>query len=141
MTKETDQKAIEPAEPTRTLADADTEIAKLNDKVAQLELDAEAAKAAHETEVADLRAKLAAAEQASADIMAGRKPREADENGNVEVRVKTPMMIHPSVPADYDPAMDGPIPESFKLVGGGALNYAPRWVAEHPLVVANAAEE
>lgn len=141
MTKETEAKAIEPAEPTRTLAEADAEIAKLNDQVAQLQLDAEAAKQKHETEVADLAARLQAAESKGAALAAGRSAGDADEDGNYEVRVKTPMLVNPIIPADYDPAKDGPAPDPYRLVGGGALNLAPRWVADHPFVKANLVEE
>ena len=138
MTDKTEKDAIENAKATRTVEQADAELKAAGDKIAQLELDAEVAKAAHEAEVADLKAKLAASEEANAKLQAafatGVKPKDADEDGNYEVRVKTPMLVNP--PADLDPA-----PEPYRLVGGGALNMAPGWVADHPFVKANLVEE
>lgn len=138
MTDKTEKPAIENADPARTVEQADAELRAAGDKIAQLELDAEATKTAHETEVADLKAKLAAAEESNAKLQAafatGKKPEDADAYGNYEVRVKTPMLVQP--PVDMDPA-----PEPFRLSGAGALNMAPKWVADHPFVKANLVEE
>lgn len=140
MTDKTEKAAIENAAPTRAVEQADAELKAAGDKIAQLELDAEAAKTAHEAEVADLKAKLAAAEESNAKLQAafasGVKPKDADADGNYEVRVKTPMLVNPPADLDMDPA-----PEPYRLVGGGALNMAPAWVADHPFVKANLVEE
>jgi hypothetical protein len=128
------------------LAEANAEIDRIAAELAQV-------KAAHEDEAATLRAALQAADQRHEDLKtlmisgaSGAEIAEAtagaaddEDDGLVEVRVKSPMIVTPVMPADYDPHYDGPIPPAVSLVRG--LNRVPAHIADHWLVKGNLESE
>ena len=117
----------------RTVEQADAEHNATLAEVERLreELAAQAAKAEQELAAARAEATNAAAENdrlkeqlvfAGSEFEGERAQRPAGE-----IRVKTPMLINPVVPNDYDPSRDGPIPPAYPLNKG--LNVdVPAWV-------------
>lgn len=137
--------------PSPVQADLDA----ANDRIACLEGELAEANSRHEDEVArlrgDLRAEADAHDALRAKLTSG-STTEADlaaralgdddvgQDTGYEVRVKTPMSINPTPPKDYDPAVHGLIPNAYPLARG--LNKGvPRWVANHPFVLANVEED
>lgn len=113
----------------------------VDEAIATLRAEFEAKAAADEEENARLRADAADA-RAEADalresMITGKKV-ERREDGKVAVRVKTPMLIHPSQDEwDYETA--GVATASASLTAG--LNYVDPWVADHWLVKGNLQED
>lgn len=97
--------------------------------------DAEEARLKAEADAAAARAEADTHRQAADDARdalrrgVSLRPRRSD--GKVEVRVKTPLLIHPDADA-WRYVEDGPPPNPVHLTAG--LNFVEPWVADHWLV-------
>ena len=117
-----------------------------SDLVAELRQQLADQAAAHAVELSaaqsDAAAANARADELRTALVTGATVEDTDDDdhadGMVNVRVKTPMLVNPTVPKDYDEARHGPIPGPWPLTKG--LNRVPRWVAEEWIVKANREE-
>lgn len=123
-TTETNDRTVEQADAdhNETLAEVERLRQALADQAAKAEQEIAAARAEATNANAEnekLKEQLVFAESEFAG--------ERVERPAGEIRVRTPMLINPVVPADYDPARDGPIPPAYPLNKG--LNVdVPAWV-------------